>query len=208
MKQFLIGVDVMKFDLVHDIQKVYRKTLNCMSRPGTIENISVESSNIDINIPFYTSTMALMYMLLDTEVNFKIISSKEEEVSGFVNQITYSKIAENNTADFIFILSDAAPENIERAFKEAKIGDLVDPHKSATIVFEVDSLSNYEDIILRGPGIKDTSYVKIEGPSSWLKEREKKNIEYPLGIDIIFTDKNSNIMCLPRTTQAIKKEVC
>lgn len=204
----MIGVEIMKFDLVHDIQKVYRKTLNCMSRPGIIENISVESRNIDIDVPFYSSTMVLMYMVLDTEVSFKIISSKEEEVGRFINQITYSKVTATKEADFIFILKDAAAEKIEEAFVEAKIGDLIDPHKSATIIFEVESLSNYEDIILKGPGIENTSHVKIDTHSNWLKEREKKNIEYPLGIDIIFTDRSSNIMCLPRTTEADKREAC
>ena len=197
----------MKFDLVHDIQKAYRKTLNCMAQPGTIENIEAESIRLDINVRFYNPTMVLMFMLLDGEVTYKIISNEEKEVTNFVNQITFSKPSETEKADFIFILRDAAPEMVEEALRAAKIGDLVDPHKSATIVFEAEAISKEKEFALKGPGIQEINYVKVQAKGDWLKERDKKNIEYPLGVDMIFADEASNIMCLPRTTLVSKQVV-
>ena len=58
--------------------------------------------------------------------------------------------------------------------------------------------------MLTGPGIKKENYMQVKIKGDWLGEREKKNIEYPLGIDMILLDEESNVMCLPRTTQ-IKK---
>ncbi|MGH4118197.1 phosphonate C-P lyase system protein PhnH [Clostridium sp.] len=197
----------MKLDLVHDIQSSYRKTLNCMARPGIIENIKEESEKIDIDVNFYKSTMVLMLMLLDGEVSYKIITDKEEEVINVVNQMTFSNSAGTKDADFIFILRDASPEVVEGAFRNAKTGDLVNPHKSAIIIFETDGLSNEQELALIGPGIEHTNYVKIQTKASWIQERDKINVEYPIGIDFIFTDSSSNIMCLPRTTQVSKQVV-
>lgn len=197
----------MKLDLVHDIQSSYRKTLNCMARPGIIENIKEESEKVDIDFKFYKSTMVLMLMLLDGEVSYKIITDKEEEVINVVNQMTFAKEARTEDADFIFILSGASPEVVEGVFRDAKAGDLLNPHKSATIIVETEGLSKEQELALTGPGIESTNYVKIQTKSEWIRERAKVNVEYPIGIDIIFTDSSENIMCLPRTTQVSKQVV-
>lgn len=197
----------MKFNLVHDIQSSYRKILNCMARPGIIENIKEESEKIDIDVKFYKSTMVLMLMLLDGEVSYKIITDKKEELTNVTSQMTSANSAQTQDADFIFILSDASPEKIGGVFKDAKVGNLLNPHKSATIIFETEGLSKEQDLALIGPGIENTNYVKIQTNTGWIKERHKVNFEFPIGIDIIFTDSSSNIMCLPRTTQVSKQVV-
>jgi alpha-D-ribose 1-methylphosphonate 5-triphosphate synthase subunit PhnH len=191
----------MKLDLVHDIQKCYRKVLNCMARPGVIESIEEVSKKVDMNIEFFKSTLVIMFMLLDAEVTFKIISKNEIELTNIVNQLTYAKAADVDKADFVFILKDAESQDMGQAFKNAKSGDLINPHKSATIIVEVEEVSNDKELILKGPGIEEANYVKISAFGNWIEEREKKNIEYPLGVDTIFIDKGSNILCLPRTTQ-------
>ncbi|MTI65834.1 MAG: phosphonate C-P lyase system protein PhnH [Firmicutes bacterium] len=194
----------MKLDMVHDIQRTYRKVLNSMSRPGEIENIKNESQKVDIDTEFFNSTLVLMFMLLDAEVSFKIISNKEDEMTKFINQLTYAKSKELHEADFIFLLNDAKKEDIESTFKKAKVGDLINPNKSATIIVESEKITNEKDLTLKGPGIKEVNYVEVKLKGNWIEERNEKNIEYPLGIDVIFTDINSNIMCLPRTTQIFK----
>ena len=78
----------MELDMVHDIQKTYRKVLNCMSRPGHMENIIEESEKVDINIDFLRPTLV---MLLDAEVSFNVISEKEAEVTSFISQLTYAE---------------------------------------------------------------------------------------------------------------------
>ncbi|OOM78635.1 phosphonate C-P lyase system protein PhnH [Clostridium sp. BL-8] len=191
-------------DLVHDIQTAYRKVLNCMSRPGSIENLACQIEKVDIDVDFSRSNLIMMYMLLDAEVSFKIVSHEEEKISKLVNQLTYGKYTSLEEADFIFIMKDADEDMVEQAFKDAKIGDLIDPHKSATIVVEVEEISGNKELMLTGPGIKKENYMQVKIKGDWLGEREKKNIEYPLGIDMILLDEESNVMCLPRTTQ-IKK---
>ncbi|MDP4090421.1 MAG: phosphonate C-P lyase system protein PhnH [Bacillota bacterium] len=194
----------MKLDLVHDIQKSYRKVLNCMSRPGLIENIQDCSEKIDMENAFYKATLVLMVMLLDAEVSFNIVSKKQKEITEFVNRLTYAKASGLEDADYIFIMSDAEPQAIEEAYRRAKPGDLIDPHKSATIIMEAGKISNDRELMLKGPGIQEASFVRVDSKGNWMEERRNKNTEYPLGIDLVFVDNHSNIICLPRTTQIFR----
>jgi len=197
----------MKLDLVHDIQTSYRKVLNSMSRPGRIENIALQSKKADIEIDFYPTTLVIMLMLLDAEVSYKIVSAREEEITNLINQLTYAKFKSTEDADFIFVLQDATTKQIEEAFRNAKIGNLIDPHQSTTLIVETNGLSNDHEMILKGPGIAEIEYAKIQVDANWIHEREMKNQEYPLGIDVIFIDRDSNMMCIPRTTQILKQVV-
>lgn len=196
----------MVLDMVNDIQKSYRKVLNCMSRPGMIQSICEESANVNItDIFFYKSTFVMMLMLLDAEVSFKIVSKKEEEITNFIEQLTYARAANTEEADYIFVLSDAEPDNLSRSFRDAKPGILIAPHKSATIIVEAEDISNKPELELRGPGIEEANYAELKVRGSWIPERIEKNLEYPLGVDVIFTGRASNIMCLPRTTQILER---
>ena len=196
----------MKLDLVHDIQRAYRKTLDSMSRPGLINNIRNQADKVNMEISCFDSTFVLVLMLFDTEVKFKVCSEREVEMAKLINQLTYAKATEAENADYIFVLNDAKPEDLEKAFRMASPGDLLDPHKAATIIIEVDSVSNDQYLTLTGPGIEKEHYINVKTIYDWVDLRAEKNSEYPLGIDLIFTDWDDNILCLPRTTQ-IEKQV-
>ena len=193
-------------DLVHDIQSVYRKVLNSMARPGVIE-ILEEQKKIDIEVSCNKGTFLVMLMLLDGEVSFNIVSEKSEEITSLISQMTYSKQKNLEEADYIFVLEDASEKSLAEVYKLAKIGTLVDPHKSATIIAEVDYINNDDDLELSGPGIKDKKSLSISGNNKWIKERELKNKEYPLGVDAIYIDKEYKVVSLPRTTKIKRKEV-
>lgn len=198
----------MELDIVHDIQAAYRKVVDCMSRPGSIGNISEQAGRMDIKTGCFSATAILALMLLDAEVTFKVYSEREAEVSKLLNQLTYAKTAETKEADFIFVLQDAGPSDLETALRAAKTGDLADPQKSATVIVEADELKAEGRLRLRGPGIEAEGSVGIHPifKSEWIDLRSKKNCEYPLGIDLIFTDWEDNVLCLARTTQ-IERQV-
>lgn len=195
----------MKLDMVHDTQKAYRKLLMCMANPGTIESVEEESSNININIKFFKSTLVLMFMLLDSEVSFKIVAENEAEISKLVQQLTYSRPKNIDEADFIFVLKDADKTMLEESLSYAKAGDLINPHKAASVIIETSRISDEKKFSLKGPGIKDENYIDVQLDEVWVEKLYEKNIEFPLGIDMIFTDEDSNITCLPRTTKVLRK---
>ena len=195
----------MKLDLVHDIQAAYRKTLDSMSRPGLISNIHDQAEKITMKIGCFDATLVLVLMFFDTEIKFKICSKREAEIAKIINQLTYAKTAELGSADFIIVLHDAHSEDMEKALNMAYPGDLLNPHKAATIIVEADSVSNDRDLILTGPGIEKETQIKVPGSDRWIDLRAEKNSEYPLGVELIFTDRYDNILCLPRTTQIAKQ---
>ena len=197
----------MKLDLVHDIQAAYRQTLDSMSRPGLISNIRDQADNLNMEIRCFGSTLVLALMLFDTEVKFKVCSKREVEVSKLINQLTYAKATEVESADYILVLNDAKAEDLEKAFRMAYPGDLLDPHKAATIIIEADAVSNEQNLTLTGPGIEKERSISVKTTDRWVDLRAEKNSEYPLGIDLIFTDWYDNILCLPRTTQIAKQVV-
>ncbi|WZL74712.1 phosphonate C-P lyase system protein PhnH [Clostridiaceae bacterium 35-E11] len=193
----------MKLDFVHDIQKAYRSVVASMSRPGHITNIIEEANKVDLDIGFYNATLVLMLMLLDAEVSFKIFSRNEEKITKFVSQLTYAKLESVENANFIFVMNDAEDDDLEKAFKKAYEGDLIDPHKSATIIVETRSITNDKKVTLTGPGIKDENYIKVDVVGNWIEKRKFKNMEYPLGVDVIMVDESANLICIPRTTKIL-----
>jgi len=195
----------MKLDMVHDIQAVYRKALDSMSRPGLISNIQDQAAKVNMEIGCFDSTIVLVLMLFDTEVKFKVFSEGEGEINKLIKQLTYAKATEAESANYILVSKDSKPQDFEEAFTKAYPGDLLDPHKAATIIIEADSLSNDQMLTLTGPGIENENYINVKTIDDWVGLRVRKNSEYPMGIDLIFTDPQANILCLPRTTQIAKR---
>lgn len=192
----------MKLDQVHDIQKAYRKVVDSISRPGMITNLSEEAAKADFQTGCYPSTEVLALMLLDTEVSFKVFSEREEKITSMLNQLTYAKTAPADQADFVFILKDCDPTP---AIQAAKTGSLNNPHESAILIIETESVSEGLELILKGPGIKTEHIVHIANADTWLDIRNEKNKEFPLGIDIILTNAKNDVLCLPRATQMRKR---
>ncbi|WP_211745646.1 phosphonate C-P lyase system protein PhnH [Paenibacillus sp. Marseille-Q4541] len=196
----------MMVNQVHVIQQTYRKVIDALSRPGSIQNLSDIATKVEKRSDCYPVTIALAHMLLDTEVTFHVCADEEEEVSLFLSQLTYAKRSDVSMADYIFVMQNASTESLLEAMRLAKNGDLQDPHESATFIIESTNLFGGEKRILKGPGIEDIASCEIQASGSWEDIRAERNAEFPLGIDMIFTDTTHLLMALPRTTR-IEKEV-
>jgi len=188
------------FDHVHDSQKAYRKLVDSVAKPGTINSLIEESERLDLPVNCNKSMLLLMLMLLDTEVTFQILSKNSEKIAKYINQFTYAKVAPLEKADFIFVLGDSAAKYLFYAIEGCKLGDLVNPHLSATLIIEVERITNENQLIFKGPGIKETNYAAISLAEDWVHCRAAKNAEYPLGVEFYFVDKEHNLLAIPRTT--------
>ena len=199
----------MELDIVHDLQSVYRKMVDSASRPGLISDLRKEAALIEEGNKKgpSASLLLLALTLFDQEVSFKVFSTHEGTVSKTINQLTYAKPTETKNADYLLILQDAEKGSLEAAIINAKPGTLKNPHTSATVIVEVDSVTSGEALLLKGPGIHTTELVHLETNENWVENRQEKNKEYPLGIDLIFIDQNHQLLSLPRTTQITRKRV-
>jgi alpha-D-ribose 1-methylphosphonate 5-triphosphate synthase subunit PhnH len=190
----------MMFDYVHDIQKAYRKLLDSTARPGKINSLAEESQKLDLPLKCNKGTLLLMLMLLDNEVTFHILGREAMRITQNISQLTYARVAPLEEADFIFVLEDAVDTQLVNSLEKCKLGDLINPHLSASFIVEVAGISPEKDLILQGPGIRGGNYLSIDPEVGWLEKRAAKNREYPLGIEMYFLDRDHKLAAIPRTT--------
>lgn len=195
--------------MIHNLQSIYRKLVDSTSRPGHITDLEKESALIesDNKTGCTYSLLLLALTLLDPEVTFKVYSSNDSTVTKKINQLTFATAVENNQADYIFVLGDAEEGSLEEAIRKGKSGTLENPHQSATIIAEVGTVTNGESLLLQGPGIQTTRLIHVDASENWVETRQEKNMEYPMGIDLVFIDLNHQLLSLPRTTQITKNRV-
>ncbi|MGL5354827.1 MAG: phosphonate C-P lyase system protein PhnH [Clostridium sp.] len=196
----------MEFDIVHNTQKSYRKVVDSMSRPGIVNKLKNECEKINFDISINKGILLLMIMLLDREVTYCIESENKETYIKEISQLTYSKQTNCEKTDFLFVLKDSSLSKSYEALEKVKVGTLIDPQKSTTIIYEVDNIYGNKKFKIMGPGVDGEKEISINISDELLIIREIKNVEYPLGVDFIFIDKDYNIMCIPRTTSILKEE--
>ena len=177
-----------------------------MSRPGQIENIAAVGQKLRMEITVDKNLTALLMTLLDGEVRFCFAAHADKQAADKINQLTYAVQAQAAQADYIVVTRDTKPQELVEVLEQARIGTLSDPHDSATVIIEVQELDSSRGLILKGPGIKDFTDLRVRTTHEWLPTRNEKVAEFPLGIDLILLDVHGNIACLPRSTRITRQE--
>ncbi len=179
--------------IVHTTQAVYRQLVNITSRPGHIELIEEEVKNYS---DFSNATLLTTMTLFDNEISF---ITPDEAMDKEIKVLTGAKSIDSlKEIDFIVL---QAADLKEEYFTETAHGVLISPEKSVTLIIEVDSVTSGESYIFSGPGIKDETKVNIALEHEWISLRNEACKEFPLGLDIILTDKENRAMMIPRTTK-------
>ena len=187
----------MRLDPVHDLQKAFRKILSAAASPGEIVDLEAEARLIDLEIPVGKGLALVALTLLDAETTFHVWPKEPAARTRTISHMTYSRGAEPSEADYVLV---ADPSCAAAAIASAKAGTLVDPHLGATIVVQVATLSEKGGLALSGPGIESMKRLGIEPRPDWIAAREARNVEYPLGVDLVLVDEASRLAFLPRTT--------
>ncbi|KAA0954956.1 phosphonate C-P lyase system protein PhnH [Planococcus sp. ANT_H30] len=197
----------MAIDRIHDLQQVYRKIVHSMSRPGTISTIKQQTKNVDVDFGCTDALILSAMALLDAEVTFHVIAKNRTDLIGKISEYTSARFASVQEADFIIVLKDDKEIDILEAMIQCKIGNLIDPHQSATWIIESADLVNEGPLQLTGPGIRTEDYLQTGQSNQFWQTRDSRIKEYPMGIDLIFADKAAQIACIPRSVSAIPMEV-
>jgi alpha-D-ribose 1-methylphosphonate 5-triphosphate synthase subunit PhnH len=187
------------YNEIFDAQVHFRLILDSMARPGKVNNfgkIAIQSVN-----DLHPASALVAFALLNREVTFYTNKNNNPEITEYFIVNTNSKPVEINNADFVFINGT----DDGKILLETNTGILEYPEKSATIIIDVDNIYDVprdqtHEIILKGPGVNNEKRVYIRNISNdILQSLKEQNAEYPLGIDVILTDSEGNIMCIPRT---------
>lgn len=189
--------EAMIYDEVFDAQQHFRLILDSMARPGKVNVLAP----MDIQAPsgINNASALIALALLNTDASF--CAEYDDAVAGFIALHTSAKKAGKDKADLVFI-----PGLQSSAFIETlKIGTLSYPEDSATIVANVATIStspinNSLQVTLKGPGVKDTETIYVLGLNpAILTDIKEQNQEFPLGIDLILTDAQNHMICIPRS---------
>jgi alpha-D-ribose 1-methylphosphonate 5-triphosphate synthase subunit PhnH len=179
---------------VRDSQATFRAVLDAMASPGTIRKITV---HLDPPHSLDVATTATCLTLLDYETRLWIPASDESPaLKSFFRFHCGCQIVESpQDAEFVLI-PDARGIPGLSAFND---GSVEEPHRSATLVVRVPSLSQGPAVSLKGPGIAETQWIAPQGlPSRFWEEWQVNHAKFPRGVDLILTSGNT-VAALPRT---------
>lgn len=183
-----------QFDFVHDGQKVFRELLSAVANPGTIRDISTQVKKFN---GVYAALTALGCTLLDNEEIMYV--EKNPALAAELHDLTLCREGSLEQADYIFLSSEMNYGSLEEIMRNVKKGTYADPQESATIIILCNQMKGDVPMTLFGPGIKDKLTVKVQQYiKTILSIRQSLEIEYPLGIDLVFATAEGELMGIPR----------
>lgn len=189
------------YDTVFDAQQHFRLLLDSMARPGKINTFP--SSDIVPPAGLNQAATLTGFALLNVDTNYHIIGENRADIATYLLVNTAAQQVGIDMADYIFLPGNYNGDGL----KDVRVGTPVYPEDSATLIITVEAISseviqNALLISLKGPGVNGEATVFVKGINPLLLNYIKEqNIEYPLGIDLIITDGQNNILCIPRSNR-------
>lgn len=182
-------------DPVTDAQVAFRLVLDATSHPGRIVELpaglpATEDSGLS------PAAAAFALTLLDFETPVWLDASLKHAAESLRFHCSAPIVAHPNECRFAF----SADVRTLPSLTSFDLGTPDFPERSTTLAIEVPDLAKGAGVNLRGPGIADTTSLRIDGiePSFWVRRAELAGL-FPLGIDLVFT--NGRRLCaVPRTT--------
>ena len=199
------------YDEVFHAQRHFRSILDSMSRPGKINCLDP----VEFTPPagLNKASVLVAFALLNGDASFHLVNRNEEDAA-YLSANTRSEAAPIEDAAFIFAGGQEPPEALEGA----NCGSLTYPDTAATIVIQVDALSQSPlpgglKLKLQGPGIDGSAWVYVRHLNpDLLLALQARNSEFPLGIDAIVTcddggSGSPRVLGIPRTAK-VAWEAC
>jgi alpha-D-ribose 1-methylphosphonate 5-triphosphate synthase subunit PhnH len=191
----------LNYDTVFDAQQHFRLLLDSMSRPGKINTFP----EMDILPPEGLNQASALtgFALLNPDVTYYITGDNSDKIANYLLVNTASQQAGISVADYVFLPEEYGIEGLE----EARTGTPIYPEDSATFIASARQITEEPHegslaITLKGPGVNGAAKVFVSAITPELLNFVKEqNSEYPLGIDLIITDRHSNILCIPRSNK-------
>lgn len=188
------------YNSIFDSQRHFRTILDAMARPGTIHRIKDQQINPPDDL--HRVSAYIGFALLNAEVTF-YIDGVRKQIAYYFTINTFSRESLCSEANFLFLTGSSSTDIIDTA----KSGNLLYPERGATLVIDIDTVSSVplvhgHGLTLQGPGVENEISFFIEGISlSLIAAIKEKNEEFPLGVDVILTDRHNDFVCIPRSSK-------
>ena len=186
-------------DPVVDAQAAFRAVLDALANPGTQQKLTRMSGDCAA----LTSELASTLLTLadhDTAI-WLSLALNSDPVKGFVGFHTGATVVSDPAkASFAFVaLGDAMPE-----LARCNLGTQEYPDRSTTIIAEVPALNGGAQLVLRGPGIRETQEISPVGlPGDFVAQWSDNRELFPRGVDLLLV-AGGQVMGLPRSSRIVE----
>lgn len=187
-------ISVNQFNAVFDCQKIFRALMNALAQPGKVFSIAESVEKLEGE---GAPLMAVGLTLLDNWRKFYV--EGDDDLTEPLRELTYGVPSSLKEADYIFFPQVQENLDIREVLGQVKPGTLPEPHRSATLIFLLPSLTGGKELLLSGPGIDGEISVTLpDWAGQWLKERQAMEFEFPCGVELYFLTPDGQVMGVPR----------
>jgi len=181
-------------DPVAHAQSVFRLALDATAHPGRI--VELPPGVLPVNTSgLADAAAAIALTLLDFETPVWL-DGDLQAAGDYVRFHCGAPITADPKASRFAFLGGAG----DMPLSAFDTGDIDYPDRSTTLLITVPSLTAGPELILRGPGIRDTTALRVDGIAGgfWTARAELAPL-FPLGIDLILAC-GRQFAAIPRTT--------
>ncbi len=180
-------------DPVSQSQLVFRRLLDAMARPGSIENVDL---GIEGPESLDLAATAIALALVDFETPLYLSPALSSEAAETYLKFHCGTRIVADTKDAAFAVLDGAPKDLG----VFNTGTEEYPELGATLIIQVETITANGPLTLTGPGIKESAQIGLpDVPAAFWEARKKLQRYFPRGIDLVFVS-GASMAALPRTT--------
>lgn len=182
---------------VLDSQAVFHALMHALANPGQPQKLLTTSDQV-VSIPAELVSVLLAMADNDTLVWLDNRLHSDNTAQQFIGFHTGARIvSEPARANFAF----ATAADVLPPFETFNLGTQEYPDRSTTIVLAVPSFDGGDELVLRGPGIKDHLHISPAGlPEDFISQWADNRELFPRGIDLLLVSQGQ-VMGLPRSTR-------
>lgn len=190
---------------VHFDQRAFRAVMDAVARPGKVMELPAYERDSDYPRVGY-SLAALIDMFIDQGTRFSVVPESDKELVRSISMNTHSSQSPLDKASFIVVPTDADPTLMETAITQASAGTLISPEEGASIlvgckriVSNSPSKDSFHWVSVEGSGVETSNVFGIDRVD-WAWARNRREDEFPCGIEIILVDEVGHVVAIPRTS--------
>ncbi len=210
------------------MQRAFRAALSAMARPGTVTRMPLFAENEgegDVRYPAVSASLATLIDLFVDQATTVAVASDMPALEQALAAETHAHARPADRAAFVVVPKAAGEACAEDAVSKAAGGTFESPETGATVLIECDRIASDGEaqrafgsdaahrasaydaseepeliwVSVEGPGVKDSHTFGVDR-IEWVWARNRREDEFPCGIDIILTDPSGRVVALPRTS--------
>jgi alpha-D-ribose 1-methylphosphonate 5-triphosphate synthase subunit PhnH len=181
-----------------EAQRLYRRLLDAMARPGRPQDLSEAP---DAPQDLFRSTAGVALTLLDFETPVWLDPAlRGGEAQAWLRFHCGCPFTDDAKAAAFALIVDAARMPRLESFNP---GDARYPDRSTTLLVQVPSLVGGQSVQLAGPGIEGAVELSPAGvPDDFWTQVDANRAEFQLGVDLLLMDEE-RVLALPRSSRRI-----